>query len=220
MVAVPARWMQTFSRSEGRSPGPGRRAAQHLAAPADVKGRDRAEPGGAEPALRAGLVAVRPVRDEPVEVPGERVAPLVTAEHLRYLERLADRAAKLPVGDPHADQVALGPLISQRQLDNVDRIVTATVAAGAELRAGGTHDQLFYTPTVLAGVTQEMPAFREEIFGPVAPVTVVKDDSEAIAVANDTEYGWWRPSRPDRGTAAGPWPTSSTPASCTSTTRH
>jgi benzaldehyde dehydrogenase (NAD) len=122
-------------------------------------------------------------------VPGERVAPLVTAEHLRYLERLADRAAKLPVGDPHADQVALGPLISQRQLDNVDRIVTATVAAGAELRAGGTHDQLFYTPTVLAGVTQEMPPFREEIFGPVAPVTVVKDDSEAIAVANDTEYG-------------------------------
>ena len=50
------------------------------------------------------------------------------------------------------------------------------------------HDRLFYA-TVLGGVTQEMPAFREEIFGPVAPVTVVKDDSEAIAVANDTEYG-------------------------------
>ena len=107
----------------------------------------------------------------------------------QYLERLADRAAKLPVGDPHTEQVALGPLISERQLANVDRIVTSTLAAGAQLRAGGTHDGLFYTPTVLAGVSQEMPAFREEIFGPVAPVTVVKDDAEAIAVANDTEYG-------------------------------
>jgi benzaldehyde dehydrogenase (NAD) len=107
----------------------------------------------------------------------------------QYLERLADHAAKLPVGDPNTEQVALGPLISERQLANVDRIVTSTVSAGAQLRAGGTHDRLYYTPTVLGGVTQEMPAFREEIFGPVAPVTVVKNDTEAIAVANDTEYG-------------------------------
>jgi benzaldehyde dehydrogenase (NAD) len=106
-----------------------------------------------------------------------------------YLDRLAAKAAGLPVGDPHTDQVALGPLISERQLANVDRIVTSTVAAGAELRAGGTHDRLFYAPTVLSGVTQSMPAFREEIFGPVAPVIVVKDDAEAIAVANDSEYG-------------------------------
>jgi hypothetical protein len=63
-----------------------------------------------------------------------------------YLERLADRAAKLPVGDPHTDQVALGPLSSERQLANVDRIVTSTLAAGVELRAGGTRDRLFYTP--------------------------------------------------------------------------
>jgi benzaldehyde dehydrogenase (NAD) len=106
-----------------------------------------------------------------------------------YLAKLAERAAKLPVGNPHTDQVALGPLINERQLENVDRIVTSTVAAGAELRAGGTHDRLFYEPTVLGGVTQDMPAFREEIFGPVAPVIVVSDDSEAVAVANDTEYG-------------------------------
>jgi benzaldehyde dehydrogenase (NAD) len=62
-----------------------------------------------------------------------------------YLERLAE----LTVGDPHTEQVALGPLISERQLANVDRIVTQTVAAGAELRAGGQHDRLFYSPTVL-----------------------------------------------------------------------
>ena len=51
-----------------------------------------------------------------------------------------------------------------------------TVEAGAEVRAGGTYDGLFYPPTVLAGVTATMPAFWEEIFGPVAPVTVVEDD--------------------------------------------
>jgi benzaldehyde dehydrogenase (NAD) len=106
-----------------------------------------------------------------------------------YLDRLAARAAGLPVGDPNVDQVALGPLISERQLRNVDRIVTQTVEAGAVIRAGGTHDRLFYQPTVLAGVTAKMPAFREEIFGPVAPVIVVQDEAEAVAVANDTEYG-------------------------------
>lgn len=62
--------------------------------------------------------------------------------------------------------------------------MTATVAAGADLRAGGTHDGLFYAPTVLGGVTPAMPAFREEIFGPVAPVIVVKDDAEAVAVVH------------------------------------
>jgi len=106
-----------------------------------------------------------------------------------YLDRLAKRAENLPVGNPHTEQVALGPLISERQLANVDRIVTETVAAGASVRAGGTHDQLYYRPTVLADVTPAMPAFREEIFGPVAPVVVVKDVDEAIRTANATEYG-------------------------------
>jgi benzaldehyde dehydrogenase (NAD) len=106
-----------------------------------------------------------------------------------YLERLAKRAQGLPVGDPFTEQVALGPLINERQRDNVDRIVRETVAAGADVRTGGTHDGLFYRPTVLAGVTTSMAAFREEIFGPVAPVVVVRDEAEAVAVANDTEYG-------------------------------
>jgi benzaldehyde dehydrogenase (NAD) len=57
------------------------------------------------------------------------------------------------------------------------------------VRAGGTHEQLYYRPTVLEGVTTDMPAFREEIFGPVAPVIVVSDVDEAVRVANDTEYG-------------------------------
>jgi benzaldehyde dehydrogenase (NAD) len=106
-----------------------------------------------------------------------------------YLDRLAKRADNLPVGDPFTGQVALGPLINERQLANVDRIVSETVSAGATLRAGGSHEGLFYRPTVLGNVTPSMAAFREEIFGPVAPVIVVKDADEAVRVANDTEYG-------------------------------
>jgi benzaldehyde dehydrogenase (NAD) len=106
-----------------------------------------------------------------------------------YLDRLAKRAENLPVGDPNTSQVALGPLINAKQLANVDRIVRETVEAGAALRAGGTFDGLFYRPTVLADVTPDMPAFREEIFGPVAPVVVVKDVDEAVRVANATDYG-------------------------------
>jgi benzaldehyde dehydrogenase (NAD) len=106
-----------------------------------------------------------------------------------YLDKLAARAARLPVGDPNTDQVALGPLINERQVANVDRIVHETEAAGAQISTGGTHEGLFYRPTVLANVTASMPAFREEIFGPVAPVMVVKDEAEAVAMANDSEYG-------------------------------
>ena len=106
-----------------------------------------------------------------------------------YLDRLAKRAENLPVGNPYTEQVALGPLISERQVANVDRIVTETVAAGATLRAGGHRERLYYRPTVLADVTPAMPAFREEIFGPVAPVIVVRDSDEAVRVANDSEYG-------------------------------
>jgi benzaldehyde dehydrogenase (NAD) len=106
-----------------------------------------------------------------------------------YLAALAARAAALPVGDPFRAQVALGPIINKRQLDRVHRIVTESVAAGAELRAGGTYEGPYYKPTVLGAVTRQMPAFKDEIFGPVAPVIVVADDDEAVAVANASDYG-------------------------------
>jgi benzaldehyde dehydrogenase (NAD) len=106
-----------------------------------------------------------------------------------YVDKLAARADKLSVGDPWTSDVDLGPMISRRQLERVEDIVRRTVAAGATVRAGGTHDGPYYRPTVLSGVTAGMPAFTEEIFGPVAPVIVVADDDEAVAVANDTRYG-------------------------------
>jgi benzaldehyde dehydrogenase (NAD) len=106
-----------------------------------------------------------------------------------YIESLARTAAHLPVGDPTKPGIALGPLINVRQRDRVHRIVTTSVSQGARLRAGGTHDGLFYRATVLADVVPGMPAFDEEIFGPVAPVTVAEDDEQAVMLANSTEYG-------------------------------
>jgi aldehyde dehydrogenase (NAD+) len=67
--------------------------------------------------------------------------------------------------------------------------VTEAIEQGARLLAGGTHEGLFYQPTVLAGVTPQMRVFQEETFGPVAPIITVKGVDEAVALANDSEYG-------------------------------
>ncbi|SEN84991.1 aldehyde dehydrogenase family protein [Actinacidiphila rubida] len=102
-----------------------------------------------------------------------------------YLDAVTRRAAALTVGDPFDPTTVLGPLISTAQVDRVHRaIVEPSLAMGARLLTGGTHDGLFYRPTVLADVTPAMPAFREEIFGPVIPVTVVDTEAEAIALTN------------------------------------
>jgi benzaldehyde dehydrogenase (NAD) len=103
-----------------------------------------------------------------------------------YVDRLAERARAITLGDPLADADAdLGPLISEAQLRRVhEEIVGASVAMGARVVEGGSHDGLFYRPTVLTDVTPEMPAFREEIFGPVAPVTVVDSEEEALDLTN------------------------------------
>jgi benzaldehyde dehydrogenase (NAD) len=106
-----------------------------------------------------------------------------------YASVLAERASHLPVGDPFRDQVALGPLIDERQRDNVHRIVTGSVEAGAALLTGGSYDGLFYRPTVLAEVPLTAPAYVEEIFGPVAPVVPFDTIDEAIELAGGTEYG-------------------------------
>ncbi|HEY3685354.1 MAG TPA: aldehyde dehydrogenase family protein [Streptosporangiaceae bacterium] len=107
-----------------------------------------------------------------------------------YVRLLTERTAALKVGDPCADDaVRIGPLINERQVARVHGIVTATVAAGARARTGGTYDGPYYRPTVLSGVRPGMRAFDEEVFGPVAPVTTFTSDDEAVELANATEYG-------------------------------
>ncbi|MDJ0379846.1 aldehyde dehydrogenase family protein [Streptomyces sp. G-G2] len=106
-----------------------------------------------------------------------------------YVERLAVRAEALAVGDPYREQVHLGPLIDRAQLERVHRLVEASTERGAKLVAGGTHRDLFYRPTVLAGVGDDTPAYAEEVFGPVAPVRSFASEEEAVALASAGPYG-------------------------------
>ncbi|MGW1799546.1 benzaldehyde dehydrogenase [Streptomyces sp. NPDC001984] len=121
---------------------------------------------------------------------------MTTGRHLvhaslyeEYVERLAAKADSLAVGDPHRAQVHLGPIIDEGQLSKVHALVGASTTLGAKLVAGGTHDRLFYRPTVLAGVDEHTPAYAEEVFGPVAPVRSFATADEAAALAADSPYG-------------------------------
>jgi benzaldehyde dehydrogenase (NAD) len=108
-----------------------------------------------------------------------------------YIERLSETARRLRTGDPYREDVEIGPIVNQQQLDHVDGIVQRSVASGgARLVEGGTHDGLFYRPTVLADVKLDAPAWTDEIFGPVAPVVTFSTDDEAVQLANSTEYGF------------------------------
>ncbi|MEU3776005.1 aldehyde dehydrogenase family protein [Streptomyces sp. NPDC032472] len=106
-----------------------------------------------------------------------------------YVERLAARAESLAVGDPYRGRVHLGPLIDAAQRDRVRALVEASAEQGAKLVAGGTHEELFYRPTVLAGVDDDTPAYTEEVFGPVAPVRSFATEEEAVALAAAGPYG-------------------------------
>jgi len=107
----------------------------------------------------------------------------------QYVQRLAAKADGLPVGDPATGQVALGPIIDAAQRDRVHQLVTSSVAAGARLAAGGTYQQLFYRPTVLADAGPSIPAYEQEVFGPVAPVTPFATLDDAVKLASDSAYG-------------------------------
>jgi benzaldehyde dehydrogenase (NAD) len=107
----------------------------------------------------------------------------------RYVERLAERAAAIVVGDPATEDVGLGPMISAEQRDRGLEILERSLADGARVVEGGTCDGLFFRPSVVVDVTPQMPVWREEIFAPVAPVVAFDDDDEALELVNDTEYG-------------------------------
>lgn len=106
-----------------------------------------------------------------------------------YVAKLAEKASHLPVGDPASGQVALGPIIDEGQRDKVHALVTGSVDAGARLVAAGTYEGLFYAPAALAEVAPAMPAYANEVFGPVAPVLRFSTLDEAAKLAGDPEYG-------------------------------
>lgn len=113
-----------------------------------------------------------------------------------FLTLLVEKAKKIKLGDPFAEDTHLGAIISRGQLNTIDRYVQEAVRDGAKVAWGGQvakpegfENGYWYTPTILTDVTNEMKVAREEIFGPVVVVMPFKDEQEAIRLANDTIYG-------------------------------
>jgi succinate-semialdehyde dehydrogenase/glutarate-semialdehyde dehydrogenase len=117
------------------------------------------------------------------------VADCVAGE---FADRLAARMGAMKVGRGTEEGVEVGPLINEDQRSKVAELVEDATAKGANVLVGGTQVEgvgYFYEPTVLGGVTHDARMLKEEIFGPVAPVTGFDSEEDAIAAANDTEYG-------------------------------
>jgi aldehyde dehydrogenase (NAD+) len=106
-----------------------------------------------------------------------------------FLRKFAAKAQTLQVGDPHDPHTVIGPLIRSSQCPMIDKKVEDAVAAGARLLCGGKYHGNFYDPTVVADVTPQMEAFRDELFGPVAAVTKANDADHALTLANTSMYG-------------------------------
>ncbi|MFP1901872.1 NAD-dependent succinate-semialdehyde dehydrogenase [Lonsdalea quercina] len=106
--------------------------------------------------------------------------------------RLVEEVKKLKVGDGTEPGVTQGPLIDEQAVDKVRQHIDDALTKGATLLLGGKSHELggtFFTPTVIGDVTREMRFAREETFGPVAPLFPFTDEADAIAMANDTEFG-------------------------------
>jgi succinate-semialdehyde dehydrogenase/glutarate-semialdehyde dehydrogenase len=110
----------------------------------------------------------------------------------KFLDEFVGRMRALKVGDPLEETTEIGPLATEQILNGVHEQVQKSIGAGAKLLTGGNRiagTGFFYEPTVLVDVPREAPAFREEVFGPVASVFRVRDAAEAIEIANDSPFG-------------------------------
>jgi len=110
-----------------------------------------------------------------------------------FLDACAEKARKLRVGNGMDDATEIGPMIHERQVRIVESHVEDACERGARVLAGGTRlrelGPTFFAPTVLADVTRDMRVMQEETFGPILPIAPFDDDAEAVAFANDSEYG-------------------------------
>lgn len=109
-----------------------------------------------------------------------------------FIARVTPIVESLVVGDPENEGTQVGPLAQERFVDEIDRQVQDSVAMGAKVLVGGHRIDgpgNFYAPTLLVDVTPEMPAFREETFGPVMVVVGARDTEHAVALADDSAYG-------------------------------
>lgn len=109
-----------------------------------------------------------------------------------FIEKFVQKVEKLNVGDPMSDSTDIGPLVNADGLNRIEEMVQDAVAKGARILTGGKRLKdkgYFYAPTVLDNITPDMLVAHEEVFGPVAPVTIVEDENEAIRLANSSQYG-------------------------------
>jgi len=110
----------------------------------------------------------------------------------KYVTQFVEKMKSLQSGDPMAETTEVAPLSSENILRGVDEQVQKSVAAGAKILCGGKRAAgtgYFYEPTVLAEIPKNAPAYREEVFGPVALFFRVRDREEAVAIANDSSFG-------------------------------
>jgi succinate-semialdehyde dehydrogenase/glutarate-semialdehyde dehydrogenase len=109
-----------------------------------------------------------------------------------FIAGVVEGARRLRVGDPMGWETEVGPMISAEQFESVREVVDEAVAAGATLLCGGPVEGglgTYFAPAVLTGVRHDMRLMREETFGPVLPVAVVDSEDEAVALANDSDFG-------------------------------
>ncbi|HET8628405.1 MAG TPA: NAD-dependent succinate-semialdehyde dehydrogenase [Thermomicrobiales bacterium] len=144
-----------------------------LAAAADVAARARYQNAGQSCIAAKRFIVVESVADE-------------------FAVRLKAAAEAIPVGDPTDRATRMGPLARADLLDALERQLAASVQRGAKVIAGGERlprRGYFFPPTIVTDVTERMPVFREETFGPLAAVIRVPDTHAAIATANDSQFG-------------------------------
>lgn len=110
----------------------------------------------------------------------------------RFEKKFVELMNKIKIGDPMEPQTELGPIAREDLLIELDQQVKQSVEKGAQVLCGGNRlnrEGFYYAPTILANLSKGMPAYDDEIFGPVASLIKVKDESEAVAVANDSSFG-------------------------------
>jgi succinate-semialdehyde dehydrogenase/glutarate-semialdehyde dehydrogenase/succinyl-CoA reductase len=109
-----------------------------------------------------------------------------------FIEKFVKKASELKVGDPTKTETDIGPLSSKESLETISGIVEDAKEKGADILLGGSEIDgkgYFYQPTIMKNITPEMRIAKEETFGPVAPITIVDNEREAIQLANDIEFG-------------------------------
>lgn len=109
-----------------------------------------------------------------------------------FIEKFVQKTEKLRVGDPTSEDTDIGPLVNNEGLERIEEIVDDAIKNGAHVLVGGKRlfgKGYYYSPTILEKVTPKMRVAKEETFGPVAPITVVDNEKEAISMANDSEFG-------------------------------